>query len=199
MSRRRIDWLTPDRTDARGVVERILAPRSAIAPGWTNWTLEHMPYLFYRLPQARKDRYLRAFLPAAASDWLRHRVIGHATLHEAQSILRTEIVDGRVEATISGGERLTADHAILATGYTADIRRLPMVHPTLLAEIEMDRGVPILSSSFESSVAGLYFVGLTSLRAFGPLFRFVAGCKATARRVAGALGRNRTSRCCAAS
>jgi hypothetical protein len=36
-------------------------------------------------------------------------------------------------------------------------------------------------------VPGLYFVGISSLRAFGPLYRFVAGCGAAARRVAGAI------------
>jgi FAD-dependent urate hydroxylase len=38
-------------------------------------------------------------------------------------------------------------------------------------------------------VPGLYFIGLTSLRAFGPLYRFVAGCGAAAGRVASAITR----------
>ena len=41
---------------------------------------------------------------------------------------------------------------------------------------------------------GLYFVGLTSLPAFGPLFRFVAGCGAAARRVARAVARRSAAR-----
>jgi len=60
-----------------------------------------------------------------------------------------------------------------------------------LAEIRTDMAIPILSHWFESSVPGLYFVGLTSLRAFGPLYRFVAGCGAAARRVASSIARQR--------
>ena len=59
-----------------------------------------------------------------------------------------------------------------------NIDRLGMLHPSLRARIEAEGGIPVLSHWFESSVPGLYFVGITSLRAFGPLFRFVAGCGA---------------------
>ena len=62
-----------------------------------------------------------------------------------------------------------------------------MIHPSLRAQIRTDLAIPVLNSRFESSVPGLYFVGISSLRAFGPLYRFVAGCGAAARRVAGAI------------
>src|SRR5206468_6555502 len=72
--------------------------------------------------------------------------------------------------------------------------KLTMIHPALRAEVKTDRAIPILSHWFESSVPGLYFVGLTSLRAFGPLYRFVAGCGAAARRVAESVARERSRR-----
>jgi len=87
-----------------------------------------------------------------------------------------------------------ANHIMLATGYKVDINRLRMIHPALRREIKTDLAIPILSHWFESSVSGLYFVGLTSLRAFGPLFRFVAGCPAAARRVASSVARARVGR-----
>ncbi|TMI77552.1 MAG: hypothetical protein E6H04_13985 [Bacillati bacterium ANGP1] len=98
-----------------------------------------------------------------------------------------EAVNGTVDVTISDGERLNAHHVVLATGYKVDINNLTMIHPSLLAEVNTTRAFPILSPRFESSVPGLYFVGLTSRPAFGPLFGFVAGCTATARRVAGSV------------
>ncbi len=101
VARRRIDWLAPDRTNERSLIERILAPSSGIAPGWFNWALEHLPYLFYRIPQGSKDRCLRVYLPAAASHWLRDRVLGKVTLHEGRTVVRMEPVSGKVEATIS--------------------------------------------------------------------------------------------------
>jgi glycine/D-amino acid oxidase-like deaminating enzyme len=188
VSRRPIQWLDPDRSGTRGILERILAPDASIAPGWINWVWDRMPVLFYRFPQWWKDSY-NALYHSGATDWLRSRVLGNVTLRERRTVTRLEQAHGKLTATISDGAKVSADHVLLATGYTVDVNRLTMIHPSLRAEIETDRGSPILSHWFESSVPGLYFIGLTSLRAFGPLYRFVAGCGAAARRVAGAISR----------
>ncbi|MBV9228627.1 MAG: NAD(P)/FAD-dependent oxidoreductase [Chloroflexi bacterium] len=190
VARRPIHWLDPDRTEGRPLLEQLRAPTAGIAIGWVNWGLEHLPYLFHRLPQYRKDRYIRSHYTAAANDWLRDRVIGKVTLHEGQKITKMEQVDNHVEVTLSNGEKLQADHVMCATGYKVNIKNLSMLHPSLLAEIETmdggdkDENTPILNSWFESSVPGLYFLGLTTLRSFGPLYRFVVGAKAAASRVA---------------
>src|SRR5207253_3199487 len=135
-----------------------------------------------------KDDYNSNYASGAA-DWLRPRVIGRVTLHEGHTLVESEVLDGKVVATISDGHRVRADHVLLATGYRADISKLTMIHPSLHAQIATARSVPVLNHWFESTVPGLYFVGLTSLAAFGPLYRFVAGCQATARRVAAAISR----------
>jgi len=131
---------------------------------------------------------------SGATDWLRKRVLGKATLREGRTVTKVEEAHERLEATISDGATVSADHIVLATGYTVDINRLTMIHPSLRAKIATDRGSPVLSHWFETSVPGLYFVGLTSLRAFGPLYRFVAGCGAAARRVARAITRGQVGR-----
>jgi hypothetical protein len=143
--------------------------------------------VFRRFSQPKKDRYIRNHYTAAASDWLRDRVVGKVVLHEGHHIAATTAIDGAIVATISDGVQVRADQIITATGYSVDVDRLSMLHPNLLAKIQRDSGAPLLNARFESSVAGLYFVGLTSLRSFGPLFRFVVGCKAAAQRVAGAI------------
>ena len=187
--RRPIHWLAPDTDGKRSFIDQVRAPRAGIAPGWKNWALEYFPYLFQRFSQDKKDRYIRNHYNAAASDWLKERIIGKVTLHEGQKVEKVLAVNNTVELTLSNHEVLKADHLILATGYRVDINRLPMLHPSLLAEIQTDTDIPILSNRFESSVPGLYFVGLTSLRNFGPLFRFVVGTKAAAERVAGAVAK----------
>ena len=48
-------------------------------------------------------------------------------------------------------------------------------------------GSPHLNAGFESSVPGLYFVGLASAATFGPLLRFVCGTEFAARRVSRAV------------
>jgi len=193
VSRRSIQWLEPDRSGTRSTLERILAPDASIAPGWLNWVWDRMPVLFYRLPQPWKNKY-NAKYHSGATDWLRSRVLGKVTLRERRTVARLDAAHGKLTATLSDGAKVRADHVILATGYTVDVDKLTMIHPSLRAEIETHRSSPILSHWFESSVPGLYLVGLTSLHAFGPLYRFVAGCGAAARRVAGAIARGRVGR-----
>jgi len=193
VSRRPIVWLPPDRANERSLFERIAAPNSGIAPGWRNWILERAPYLFYRFPRERKAAANRNYYLSAASDWLRGRVIGKVALHEGHTVVGMDAAHGGVEAVLSDGETVRADHVLMATGYAIDVGRLKMIHPSLRSEIETVWAAPALSPWFESSVPGLYFVGLTSLPDFGPLYRFVAGCGATASRVAGAVARRLTS------
>jgi cation diffusion facilitator CzcD-associated flavoprotein CzcO len=188
VSRRPIKWLEPDRSNTRSTLERVLAPDASIAPGWINWLWDQMPVLFYRFPQKWKDSY-NARYHSGATDWLRERILGKVTLRERRTVATLELTQGKLAATIVDGAKVSAHHIILATGYTVDISKLTMIHPSLRAEIKTDKAIPILSHRFESSVPGLFFVGLTSVRAFGPLYRFVAGCGAAARRVASSVAR----------
>ena len=193
VSRRSIKWLAPDRASPRSAFERLLAPNATIAPGWVNWLWDRMPYLFYRFPQQWKDAY-NASYHSGATDWLRTRVLGKVMLHERQTVTQLTVVKDKAVATISDGAELSADHILLATGYTVDIDRLTMLHASLRAQIARDRASPILNHWFESTVPGLYFIGLTAVRAFGPLYRFVAGCGAAAGRVTSAITRGLRAR-----
>jgi thioredoxin reductase len=184
VARHPIFWLAPDHSNERSLFGQMLAPDAGIAPGWKNWALEYLPYLFYRFPQQAKDTFIRNHYIPAASDWLRERIIGRVHLHESHVINKVDETGGKVRTELSDGAKIIADHIMFATGFYADINRLPMLHPSLLRQIQADQGSPLLSPWFESSVPGLYFVGFTALRAFGPLYRFVVGCKAAAPRVA---------------
>jgi cation diffusion facilitator CzcD-associated flavoprotein CzcO len=193
VSRRSIKWLEPDRSNTRSTLERILAPDASIAPGWINWVWDHVPYLFYRFPQRWKDAYT-ALYASGATDWLRDRVLGKVTLRERQTVVNVTVAQGKLDLAVSDGVKLCADHVILATGYTVNVDQVTMFHPSLRAEIATHRGSPMLNHWFESSVPGLYFIGLASLRVFGPLYRFVAGCGAAAWRVASAITRGGVGR-----
>jgi len=192
VARRAIEWRSPDRAVQRTATERIMAPRATVAPGWDNWCLERLPSAFYHLPQWAKDRYNHYV--SGASDWLRHRIIGKISLHEAQTILAIDAKGDAAVATTLDGRTLRADHVMLATGYGVDLDKLTMIGPSLRRSIQTMDGTPLLSPWFESTVPGFYFSGLTSLRAFGPLYRFVAGCGPAARRAARAIVQRRESR-----
>jgi thioredoxin reductase len=187
--RRPINWLGPDSEKPRPLIEQIKSPTAGIANGWKNWILEYVPYLFYRFPQPKKDRYLKNHYNAAASDWLRGRTIGKVDIRENQRVTAMQATGDGVAVTLSNGNHLHVDHIMLATGYAVNLQNLPMLDQELAAQINTDAGIPLLSPYFESSVPGLYFIGLSSIRAFGPLYRFVLGNKATARRVAAAVAR----------
>jgi hypothetical protein len=82
-----------------------------------------------------------------------------------------------------GSEELLVDHVIAATGYRADLRRVPFIPSGLRSVIASTAETPILSSRFESSVPGLFFVGVLSANTFGPLTRFAFGAGFAAERV----------------
>jgi FAD-dependent urate hydroxylase len=190
LARRPIHWLDPDTDDQRSWVDQMRAPRAGIAPGWKNWALEYLPYLFYRFPQPRKDRYTIGHYAAAANDWLRERVFGKVEINEGQIVGKMEAAaGGGVDLLLSDNRVLNVNHVILATGYKVNIQRLTMLSESLLSEIETDSNIPVLDHWFGTSVPGLYFLGLTTVRSFGPLYRFVVGTKAAAPRVASSVAR----------
>jgi hypothetical protein len=78
---------------------------------------------------------------------------------------------------------LEVDHVIAATGYSVNIRRLEILSQSIRDRIRLTGDSPALSSNFESSVRGLYFVGLVSANTFGPLLRFAYGTRFAAQRL----------------
>jgi cation diffusion facilitator CzcD-associated flavoprotein CzcO len=191
ISRRPIHWLTDEEVENRTLLQRIRSPKAGIAPGWFNWILENAPYAFQQLPRTTKDHLLhgRASYGPAGSGWLRSRVIGHVKLHERQTVREVKEADNGVRLILANGDVLRADALLLATGYRVNVWKLPMLHASVVSRIQTYQDAPVLNSRFESSVAGLYFVGISALSSFGPLYRFVVGTQAAARRVAGAVAR----------
>jgi hypothetical protein len=83
-----------------------------------------------------------------------------------------------------GSEReIVADHVIAATGYKVDMESLAFLNSDIRSKVKCISGMPVLSSSFESSVPGLYFVGLAAANSFGPVMRFAFGAGFAARRL----------------
>jgi FAD-dependent urate hydroxylase len=191
VSRRGIRWLTDDSLQNRTLIKQIRYPKAGIGPGWFNWGLENLPYAFQWLPRSTKDKLLRTrgqYGPAGAV-WLKPRVMGKIRLHELVQVEEIKETDSGVALTLSNNEILKADHIILGTGYRVNISNLPMLHPSVLSRIQTYNNAPILNSRFESSVPGLYFIGLSSISSFGPFYRFVVGVDAAAQGVTDAVAR----------
>ena len=104
-------------------------------------------------------------------------------------VVGAEIGSGAVHLRLHSKKGSSAiiktDHVIAATGYRADVDRLAFIDEDLRSRIRRIGQMPELSSNFESSVPGLYFVGIAAAGSFGPLMRFVFGCDFASRRIAG--------------
>ena len=84
-----------------------------------------------------------------------------------------------VSVALSSGDHLTFDRLVFATGYKADLPRVPYLEG-LAGSVEVVDGFPVLDEAFQTSVAGLYVAGFASTRDFGPFFGFTKGCPAAA-------------------
>jgi thioredoxin reductase len=98
---------------------------------------------------------------------------------------RTEVVGvhaspAQVGLVLSDGSRLEADHVVFASGYAANLARVPYL-AGLVDRIGLSSGFPELSEGFETSLAGLYVTGFAATRDFGPFYGFTKGCPSAAR------------------
>jgi FAD-dependent urate hydroxylase len=94
--------------------------------------------------------------------------------------------DGLVRVLLTDGTRLDADRVVLATGYRADLTKIPYL-AGVLGEVQMSNGFPVLDEAFQTSLPGLYITGFSATQDFGPFFGFVKGSAAAASLVVGDL------------
>lgn len=172
----------------RSLLQRALKPESGLATGWRELAVAEWPRCFRAfLPVATRHRIAaRSFGPGGAW-WLRERVEGRVEVHLSHRI-RAATVAGhqvrlRVESPKGEGEIIT-DHVIAATGYRINLDRLDYLDPKLRAEIARELDAPKLSAGFQSSVPGLFMIGIVSAPIFGPVTRFMFGAKHAAPIVA---------------
>jgi thioredoxin reductase len=122
---------------------------------------------------------------------MKDEVIGKVPIIFSSTVEEATVESDRVRLQLSpeGAEplELTVDHVIAATGYRVDVDRIAFLDASLRARIDTVKKTPILSSHFESSVPGLYFVGAAAANSFGPAQRFAFGARYAARRVASRL------------
>jgi FAD-dependent urate hydroxylase len=113
--------------------------------------------------------------------WLTPRLAGdrfHLWPRNSVMDVRAE-PDGPTRVSLASDDTLTVDRIVLATGYKADLTRVPYLTGVLPA-IRTEDGFPVLDEAFQSSVEGLYFPGFTATRDFGPFFGFTKGCPTAA-------------------
>jgi thioredoxin reductase len=169
------------------LMTRIRFPITGIGVGWRLYLFTSAPLAFHRLPERHRLDLVRRSLGPAPGWFVKDQVVGKVPFHLGVTIKQASVRNGRVNLELTdcaeSQQTLVVDHVIAATGYKVDLRRLSLLNPDVLAGIQSVEQTPALSSNFESSIPGLYFVGTSAANAFGPLLRFAFGAGFTARRI----------------
>ncbi len=179
--------------EPRPLLQRLLYPRSGLGVGWRSRLCADAPMVFHALPEQLRLRAVKRHLGPASGWFVKDQIVGKVPMHLGVEMVGAAVADGKVHLKVRGrdGEReLIGDHLIAGTGYRPALQRLQFLDGQLRGAIAHLADTPILSQSFESSVPGLYFTGLASANAFGPLMRFALGAKFTAKRLTRALARH---------
>lgn len=174
--------------------QKVRRPPSGLGPGWKSRFFANHPDLFHFLPESLRLKIVRRVLGPSGGMYIRDKVLGVVSAHLGCRIERARIEAGNavLDVVFSNGERKTLayEHVIAATGYKVNVERLQLLSADIRSGIRTVEGTPILSSSFESSVPGLYIVGLAAANSFGPVMRFAFGATFAARTVSKAVAKH---------
>jgi thioredoxin reductase len=177
--------------------QRVRGPMTGLGPGWRSLFCTSAPLLFRLFPESFRMEVVRRHLGPAPGWFMKDRIVGKIPFLLNHSLSEAKVEKGRVRLRFSkpGGEHVTVhtDRVIAGTGYRVDLRRLSFLSTAIQRELSAVNNTPRLSSNFESSIAGLYFVGASSANTFGPLVRFAYGAQFTARRLSRHLSQAKSS------
>ncbi len=182
-----IEWWNEPATN-RSIFQRLRSPDAAVARGWESLAIAELPRVFRLFSPKKRHPYVADAYGPGGSWWLRDRVEGRIEIRLATRVTGADQTDGKVRLHLTsstGPAELLTDRVIAATGFKVDIGRLDYLDAALKHDIQREAGgIPALSPTFESSVPGLYCVGITSAPVFGPIMRFMYGAKHAAPLVA---------------
>jgi hypothetical protein len=167
--------------------KQIRHPQSGLGPGMRSRFFANAPNAFHYLPERLRIEAVKRSLGPSGGWTTKEKVVGRVPLFLGYSAERAEVRNGKaclhLRAKDGTARELLTDHVILGTGYRVDLGRLKFLSPEILSGIKAVERTPILSSTFESSVPGLYFVGIAAANSFGPVMRFAFGAGFAARRL----------------
>ena len=167
--------------------KRLRSPRTGVGPGWKSKLVTDFPGLFHFLPENVRLRVVKRYLGPSAGWTVKARIVGRVPVHTGLTPRDAQIRAGRIHLNLTDATGRQVEHefdqVITATGYRVDVQRLRFLDSSLLTKLKTIESAPVLSLNFESSVPGLYFVGVASAFSFGPVMRFAFGARYTAIRL----------------
>jgi len=167
--------------------QQVRHPQSGLGPGMRSRFFANSPLAFHYLPERLRVEAVRRTLGPSGGWFIRDKVMGKVPLHLGCTPRTAVAQNGKVHLSVQaadGSERkIMTEHVIAATGYKVNLERLTFLSPGIRSHLKTVGGSPVLSSSFESSVPGIYFVGVAAANSFGPVMRFAFGAGFAARRL----------------
>ena len=184
-----IKWNAPSTKMGRSLFARLRKPESGLGGGWKILALAELPRVFrWKFPAEKRHRFVASSWGPSGAHWLRERVEGRVEILLEHHLIEAAEKDGRVRLVLENSEgrkEIATDHVIAGTGFKIDVDRLDYLVPELRQEIAREgEHAPLLSSHWETSVPGLFIVGVASAPTFGPVMRFMFGAKHVAPLVA---------------
>jgi thioredoxin reductase len=177
----------PKQGKPRSWWQKIRHPDSGLGPGLRSRFFADAPALFHYLPESVRIHLVRKTLGPSAGWFVKDKVIGRVPLVLGHSVERAEVESGKVRLHLRGLDgstrEIVTEHVIAATGYKVNVERLAFLDSGVRSNLKCVNGTPILASDFESSVPGLYFVGIAAANSFGPVMRFAFGAGFAAERL----------------
>jgi thioredoxin reductase len=177
----------------RSMWQQIRHPKSGLGPGLRSRIFSDAPWAFRYLPESVRLEIVRKALGPSGGWFIRDKVTGKVPLHLGYNPEGAEVENGKVRLHLRSADGSTHDilteHIICATGYKVDLSRLGFVSSEIRSQLKSVEGAPVLSSRFESSVPGLYFVGIAAANTFGPVMRFAFGAGFAAQRLTQTMAR----------
>jgi len=178
----------------RSLWRRIQKPKTGLGPGWRSSFYANAPALFHHLPESLRLEIVQRTLGPSGGWFIKDKVMGKVPLWLGYTIENAEVqgrqVHLRLRAQDGTAKEILADHIIAATGYKVDLERLTFLSPDIRSKVKTVKNTPVLSTTFESSVPGLYFVGIAAANSFGPVMRFAFGAEFAARTIARAISKS---------
>ena len=182
----------------RTILDRLRAPSSGIGAGWPSWIYCKFPLLFHYLPERQRLKMTKTKLGPVGGWFIKDAVVGRVPTIVNSRVVEAFTDGGRVHLRLRSNKeeivQVAVNQVIAATGYRVDVDRITFLDETLRIRIDTAEKAPILSSNFETSIPGLYFIGPAAANSFGPIQRFAVGAKFAARRVSRSLANSKSSR-----
>lgn len=174
--------------------QKLRHPDSGLGPGLRSRFFSNAPWAFHFFPESVRLEAVKRTLGPSGGYFIHDMIVGKVPTLLGQTIESAEVREGKVHLHLQGKDgsstELVTDHVIAATGYQVNLERLGFLNEELRSEVRQGSGYPVLSRAFESSVSGLYFVGLAAANSFGPVMRFAFGAGFAAPRITRALAKS---------